>query len=75
MVGDVFQRASGVKPLHVQAAARREVWRDCCDAHSASCEPPSGLCCSRCTEAHHGTQWWLLGQHDDGSPCVLDGEP
>lgn len=26
----------------------------CCDLHNSHCEPPSELCCEKCTEAHHG---------------------
>jgi hypothetical protein len=26
----------------------------CCSMHNRNCEPPSELCCERCTEYHHG---------------------
>lgn len=34
----------------------------CCDLHGRNCEPPSELCCERCTEATHPA-------HADGSVC------
>lgn len=34
----------------------------CCDLHGRNCEPPSELCCERCTEAAHPL-------HADGSTC------
>lgn len=34
----------------------------CCDLHGRDCEPPSELCCHRCTEASHP-------DHTDGSIC------
>lgn len=34
----------------------------CCDLHGRNCEPPSELCCERCTEAAHPL-------HADGSIC------
>jgi len=40
----------------------------CCDLHNHHCEPPSELCCWRCTEAAHDT---LPVRHADGSDCVL----
>lgn len=40
----------------------------CCPSHTSTCEYPAELCCSDCTEVHHTG---LLGQHDDGSDCVL----
>lgn len=43
----------------------------CCDVHTTTCEPPSELCCHQCTEIAHG---WL-GEHTDGSPCVLEQDP
>lgn len=39
----------------------------CCDLHGTSCEPPSELCCSACTEAAHP-------QHPADARCVLDAE-
>jgi len=39
----------------------------CCDLHNAHCEPPSDLCCRRCTEAAHPL-------HPAGVPCVLAPE-
>lgn len=38
----------------------------CCDLHNRNCEPPSELCCWRCTESQH--PW-----HADGSECALTG--
>lgn len=40
----------------------------CCPAHSATCEPPSELCCAACTEATHP-------DHPAGVRCVLDQPP
>lgn len=40
----------------------------CCDMHNIHCEPPSELCCWRCTEASHDT---FPIRHADGSRCVL----
>lgn len=40
----------------------------CCDFHNHHCEPPSELCCDRCTEAAHDT---FPIRHADGSICVL----
>ena len=34
----------------------------CCDLHGRNCEPPSELCCRRCTEASHP-------EHRDGTAC------
>jgi hypothetical protein len=36
----------------------------CCDLHGTTCEPPSELCCSNCSEAGHP-------QHPAGVACVL----
>lgn len=36
----------------------------CCARHNTRCEPPSELCCDRCSEAAHP-------HHADGSTCVL----
>lgn len=44
----------------------------CCDMHNVHCEPPSDLCCRRCTEAGHDT---FPIRHADGAPCVLPGQP
>jgi hypothetical protein len=50
----------------------------CCDLHNRNCEPPSELCCSGCTEFHHGMHAdppnydRTLTSHHDGSSCVLD---
>jgi hypothetical protein len=41
----------------------------CCDMHNIHCEPPSELCCGRCTEVGHG----IFG-HTDGTACVLDAQ-
>jgi hypothetical protein len=40
----------------------------CCDMHNRNCEPPSELCCWRCTEAAHDN---FPVPHADGSACVL----
>lgn len=44
----------------------------CCDSHSRTCEPPSELCCERCTEVKHYT---FPYPHADGSTCVLADAP
>lgn len=49
------------EPLAGPAAQPR-----CCEFHNRNCEPPSELCCERCTEAAHG----FLGRHADGSHCI-----
>lgn len=43
----------------------------CCDSHNQTCEPPSELCCTNCTEATHDT---FPIRHADGSRCVLDAQ-
>lgn len=43
----------------------------CCDLHGRTCEPPSELCCHRCTEAVHDTGDARRGWHRrDGSVCA-----
>lgn len=45
------------------AAALFSPGTPCCDLHNRNCEPPSELCCERCTEgAHPG--------HRDGTACI-----
>lgn len=41
--------------------------RPCCEFHNIHCEPPSELCCYRCTEARHP-------EHPAGIRCVLEQE-
>lgn len=55
-----------LRPI-VWASARRltqSATPPCCDMHNEHCEPPSELCCLRCTEAQHP-------EHADGRKCVL----
>lgn len=54
--------------LTAVADAVREEVCTCCDIHSRNCEPPSELCCWRCTESQHDT---FPIPHADGSECVL----
>ena len=50
------------------APAALDGWQPatCCDIHGRNCEPPSELCCDRCTEAAHDT---FPIRHADGSTC------
>jgi len=42
----------------------------CCDLHGRNCEPPSELCCEKCTESHHnGMTTPDAPYHSDGTPC------
>jgi hypothetical protein len=45
-----------------EALGMRGVAANCCDMHSRTCEPPSELCCEKCSEATHPA-------HVDGSFC------
>jgi hypothetical protein len=60
-LGDVRRRRAAVDALPATP---------CCDSHNQHCEPPSELCCERCTEATHGCPscgvWLQNGQaeHD-----------
>jgi hypothetical protein len=50
----------------------------CCKWHNEHCEPPGDLCCSECTEFHHGvhvcpgnpTSIGVSMSHHDGSVCT-----
>lgn len=61
--------AAGFSGEYIATVVRAALARDaapgaCCEYHTATCEPPSELCCERCTEAAHPG-------HADGSACVL----
>jgi len=43
--------------------AAYERMRPCCDMHNRHCEPPSELCCWKCTEADHP-------RHPQGVACT-----
>jgi hypothetical protein len=47
--GHAYDQAMG----RVLAAADEYADAPCCDLHGRNCEPPSELCCERCTEARH----------------------
>lgn len=79
--GQLRTENEGLRKLRYATAARRWAakYRDalinlaqpCCQYHSRVCEPPSELCCGRCSEAGHPA-------HDDGSTCCapdLSGWP
>jgi hypothetical protein len=66
--GDLL-RAAGLAPRDVEAQiaaedAAAQAEGRCCHLHTRTCEPPSELCCERCTEARHP-------DHPDGELCVL----
>lgn len=56
-------------PEHARRVMARANGGPCCDLHNEHCEPPSDLCCWRCTEASHDM---FPIRHGDGTPCVLD---
>jgi hypothetical protein len=55
-------------PCHRCPAPPAPTEATCCRWHTPTCEPPSELCCSDCTEGAHP-------HHRDGSTCVLPPAP
>ena len=55
----------GVSPVDFYTWAEVDAL-SCCDLHNEHCEPPSELCCWKCSEVDHP-------QHPEDVRCVLDG--
>lgn len=57
-----------VRPAATDPTGWLMSWAPCCDLHNQHCEPPSELCCHRCTEVEHPA-------HPRGVRCALEGTP
>jgi hypothetical protein len=52
-----------IDQLRIALGMRGAMRLPCCDLHNRNCEPPSELCCERCTEVDHPV-------HAGGSVCI-----
>lgn len=66
---DAVAMRTRTSPEQARRVVARAHGAPCCDLHGRNCEPPSELCCWRCSEASHDM---FPIRHGDGTVCVLE---